>query len=291
MQFRRLLPAALLLSLTVACGTDGTDDSSTDGPSPMVEAPDVLVVGHRGAMDEGPENTVPGFEQGVESNVDMVEVDVQLSADGVPFLFHDDTPKRTTDVDEIFPDRVDDPITSFTWDELQQLDAGASFGGGYAGTRIPSLDDVALTVGPEVGVDIELKSPENSPGLEQVVADALETDAWAPLVENDLVIVSSFDTDATRAFHDLAPEVPVWPIIDQVPDQEWVESVVDHATGIKTGYKNLTPEVVDWADEAGLGIWVHTVNDITKLADLVDMGVLAIVTDSPWLIAPALGHS
>src|SRR5699024_9339752 len=133
----------------------------------MVVAPDVRLVGHRGAKDEAPENTVPGFEQAVESGVDMVEVDVQLSADGVPFLFHDDTPDRTTDVDEVFPDRTDDPITSFTWEELQQLDAGSSFGEGFAGTSIPSLDDVALTVAPDVGVDIELKAPENSPGLEQ----------------------------------------------------------------------------------------------------------------------------
>jgi len=290
MQLRRLLPAALLLSLTAACGTEGTDGTSPE-QSPMVDAPDVLIVGHRGAKDEAPENTVPGFEQAVESGVDMVEVDVQLSADGVPFLFHDDTPDRTTDVDEVFPDRADDPITSFTWEELQQLDAGSSFGEGFAGTPIPSLDDVALAVGPDVGVDIELKAPENSPGLEQAVADALETDTWAALVQSDLVIVSSFDTDATRTFHDHSPEVPVWPIIDQVPDQDWVEAMTDHATGIKTGYRNLTPEIAGWAEDAGLGVWVHTVNDITKLAELVEMGVSAIVTDSPWLIAPALGRS
>lgn len=293
-QFRYTVPTVLLLLAVAGCSSADPEESSgsagTEEYSPVVEAPEVTIVAHRGAPEDAPENTVPAFEEAVEAGADMVEVDVQLSADGVPFLFHDDTPERTTDVDEVFPDRVEDPITSFTWDELQQLDAGTWFRGGFEGTRIPSLDDVAAAVGPDVGVDIELKSPENSPGLVEAVVEALGTEAWADLVAGDLVIVSSFDIEATRAFSEQLPDVPAWPIIDQIPDQQWVDDVADHAAGIKADYRYLTAETYAYAEAADLPVWAWTVNNLTDLPELVDLGVTAIVTDAPWYVGRALGR-
>lgn len=293
-QFRYTVPTVLLLLAVAGCSSADPEDSSgstgTEEYSPMVEAPEVTIVGHRGAPEDAPENTVPAFEEAVEAGADMVEVDVQLSADGVPFLFHDDTPERTTNVDEVFPDRVEDPITSFTWDELQQLDAGTWFRGGFEGTTIPSLDDVAAAVGPDVGVDIELKSPENSPGLVEAVVEALGTEAWADLVAGDLVIVSSFDIEATRAFSEQLPDVPAWPIIDEIPDQQWVDDVADHAAGIKADYRYLTAETYAYAEAADLPVWAWTVNNLTDLPELVDLGVTAIVTDAPWYVGRALGR-
>ena len=84
-----------------------------------------ILIGHRGAAGTAPENTVAAFKDGRASGADFFEIDVQLSADGVPFLFHDNTPARTTNVEEVFPGRENDPITSFTWAELQQLDPAA----------------------------------------------------------------------------------------------------------------------------------------------------------------------
>lgn len=295
-QFRHVVPTAVLLAAVVACSGSGSQSpaNSADTPepeySPVVEAPEVTIIAHRGAPQDAPENTVPAFEAALETGADLVEVDVQLSADGVPFLFHDDTPERTTDVAEVFPDRVEDPITSFTWEELQQLDAGTWFQEGFEGTTIPHLDDVAATVGPDVGVDIELKSPENSPGLVDAVVEALDTDVWADLVTNELVVVSSFDTDATRTFYEQLPDVPAWPIIGEIPDQAWVDGVADYAAGIKADARYLTPEAYAFAEAADLPVWAWTVNNLNDLPDLVEMGVTAIVTDSPWLVGRAMGR-
>ncbi len=256
----------------------------------MAEAPETTIIAHRGASQDAPENTVPAFDAAVEAGADLVEVDVQLSADGVPFLFHDDTPERTTDVAGVFPDRIDDPITSFTWEELQQLDAGAWFSPEFEGTSIPALDEVAETVGPDLGVDIEMKSPENSPGLAEAVAEALGTEVWAELVADDLVVVSSFDTEATRAFHEALPDVPVWPIIGEIPDQAWVDGVADYATGIAADHQSLTPETYAYAEAADLPVFAWTVNYTNDLPDLVELGVAGIVTDAPAFIGGALGR-
>ncbi|HIZ34856.1 MAG TPA: hypothetical protein H9815_03680 [Candidatus Ruania gallistercoris] len=292
-RFRHVVPAAILLAAAVGCSSTGTEDASTTPEpeySPLVEAPETVIIAHRGSPQEAPENTVPAFEAAVEAGADLVEVDVQLSADGVPFLFHDETPERTTDVAEVFPDRVEDPITSFTWEELQQLDAGAWFSAAFEGTAIPGLDEVAETVGPDVGVDIEMKSPETSPGLAEAVAEALGTEAWSDLVDNDLVVVSSFDTDAARTFHEALPEVPAWPIIGEIPDQAWVDGVTDYAAGIKADHRYLTPETYAYAEAADLPVWAWTVNNLNDLPDLVEMGVTAVITDDPWYVGRALGR-
>ena len=105
------------------------------------EAP--ILIGHRGAAGIAPENTLAAFKAGSQAGVDFVELDVQLSRDGVPFIFHDETPARTTNVEKVFPGRANDPITSFTWKELRRLDAGSYFAAKYAGERIPHFDEVA----------------------------------------------------------------------------------------------------------------------------------------------------
>ncbi|CDR01880.1 unnamed protein product [Oncorhynchus mykiss] len=67
------------------------------------------------------------FERAVEAGVDGFETDVTISADGVPFVMHDLTLQRTTNVEEVFPNRTHTPAALFTWSDVQQLNAGAWF--------------------------------------------------------------------------------------------------------------------------------------------------------------------
>ncbi|AWO99708.1 putative glycerophosphodiester phosphodiesterase domain-containing protein 5-like [Scophthalmus maximus] len=90
------------------------------GPAPAL-------IGHRGAPMLAPENTLMSFEKAVEAGSDGLETDVTISLDGVPFLMHDRTLRRTTDVRQVFPNRTDAPAAMFTWSELQSLNAGAWF--------------------------------------------------------------------------------------------------------------------------------------------------------------------
>ncbi|XP_077050043.1 glycerophosphodiester phosphodiesterase domain-containing protein 5 isoform X1 [Siphateles boraxobius] len=95
-------------------------EEGTLGPAPTL-------IGHRGAPMLAPENTQMSFEKAVEVGGEGLETDVTISYDGVPFLMHDSTLRRTTNVHEVFPNRTDDPAAMFTWAELEMLSAGSWF--------------------------------------------------------------------------------------------------------------------------------------------------------------------
>ncbi|XP_031429340.1 glycerophosphodiester phosphodiesterase domain-containing protein 5 isoform X2 [Clupea harengus] len=95
-------------------------EEGTLGPAPTL-------IGHRGAPMLAPENTQLSFERAVEAGGDGLETDVTISYDGVPFLMHDRTLRRTTNVREVFPNRTDMMAAMFTWAELEMLDAGSWF--------------------------------------------------------------------------------------------------------------------------------------------------------------------
>ncbi|XP_056140214.1 glycerophosphodiester phosphodiesterase domain-containing protein 5-like [Lampris incognitus] len=90
------------------------------GPAPTL-------IGHRGAPMLAPENTLMSFEKAVEAGSDGLETDVTISYDGVPFLMHDRTLRRTTNIREVFPNRTDSLAAMFTWGELESLNAGSWF--------------------------------------------------------------------------------------------------------------------------------------------------------------------
>ncbi|XP_072551432.1 glycerophosphodiester phosphodiesterase domain-containing protein 5 isoform X1 [Salminus brasiliensis] len=114
-------------------------EEGTLGPAP-------ILIGHRGAPMLAPENTQLSFQKAVESGGEGLETDVAISYDGVPFLMHDSTLRRTTNVREVFPNRTNTPAAMFTWAELEMLSAGAWFLGrdpfGTASTL--NLDERAL---------------------------------------------------------------------------------------------------------------------------------------------------
>ncbi|XP_070684706.1 glycerophosphodiester phosphodiesterase domain-containing protein 5 isoform X2 [Pempheris klunzingeri] len=94
-------------------------------PATLKQRPDVI--GHQGAPMLAPENTLWSFQRALQMNVTGLEADVAISVDGVPFLMHDRTLQRTTDVEKVFPDRQTDNASRFNWTDLQQLNAGRWF--------------------------------------------------------------------------------------------------------------------------------------------------------------------
>nr|XP_020455957.1 glycerophosphodiester phosphodiesterase domain-containing protein 5 isoform X2 [Monopterus albus] len=94
-------------------------------PTTLKPRPDVI--GHQGAPMLAPENTMWSFQRALQMNVTGLETDVAISVDGVPFLMHDHTLWRTTDVEKVFPDRQLVETSFFNWTDLQQLNAGQWF--------------------------------------------------------------------------------------------------------------------------------------------------------------------
>jgi glycerophosphoryl diester phosphodiesterase len=138
-----------------------------------VTAPARLIhlVAHRGNAREYPENTIPAFASALSMGLRFLELDVHLSADGVPIVIHDHRLQRTTgQTGTVFELRAQ---------QLQQIDAHEPqrFGERFRGTRIPLLADaLALLEGrPEVTLFVEIKRASLAHfGHDQVISRVLE---------------------------------------------------------------------------------------------------------------------
>ncbi|MBP3037390.1 hypothetical protein J2M53_14165 [Arthrobacter sp. zg-ZUI100] len=247
-----------------------------------------LVVGHRGNSGLAPENTAAAFASALAAGADMIETDVRLSADGELFLFHDGTGRRTTNIAEVFPDRADDPITSFTAAQLRRLDAGSRFGEQFRGEPILFFSELPAAVDFSLGINLEIKAPAESPGVEQALAAALAGEAdWKRLAQQQPIAVSSFDPASVRAFHEAAPDVAVFQLADGIPDQallagaRWLQGVV-------ANHLSLTAESAAAVRALDLGLWAYTVNGAEYMERALELGLDAVITDFPGTLVERL---
>ena len=157
----------------------------------LFERPGVFILGHRGCSEFFPENTMAAFEDcAKDPDVDGVELDVQLTADGYLVVAHDETLARTAGVDRY--------IDQMTWKEIKDLDVGSFKDPSFADQRVPLLDDVLGTFGNRFVYDIELKVRTKGPNKKLCFA-VWDTVCAHSLQEN--VMVSSFSPFALRRFN------------------------------------------------------------------------------------------
>ncbi len=233
-----------------------------------------LNIAHRGASAIAPPNTLAAFRRAAQLGADGVELDVHLSADGVPVVIHDFTVDATTDG----TGRVGEmPLAA-----LKELDAGSRFDPAFAGERIPTLEEVFTEVGGRLLINVELKSmPGNDyPGLEAAVA--------ALIRRHDLtaqVLVSSFNPFALRRFRREMPEVPIGFLYETAPLSRAarlaaaVVGLRPHA--VHPWWGMITPQTVRRAHARGRRVVAWTVDDPAAMARLAEWGVDAIITNHP----------
>ncbi|MDB6145072.1 MAG: glpQ [Pseudomonas sp.] len=179
-----LLTSALLLSQTVLAA-----EPPGKALAAKIGVPWPAVIAHRGASFDAPEETIPAYALARDLGADYLEMDIQRTRDGVLIALHDDTLGRTTNIAQVFPDRVKDPISTFTLAELKQLDAGSWFNTAhpekarpsYVGLKILSLEevmDVADAGDNKPGLYIETKVPKQFPGVEEDLQKLLLKRGW-----------------------------------------------------------------------------------------------------------------
>ncbi len=228
-----------------------------------------LIVAHRGASGEAPENTFAAFQRAIEQGADAIECDVHLSADGVPVVLHDHALDRTTDLRGLVRER--------TWEELSRADAGSWFGVPFRGERIPRLDDLLAWCRGRIPLSIELKNgPIFYPGLERLIVDRVRESEML-----DQVSVISFDHPALLRLRALERRLATGAL--------YAARLVD-GPGIAraTGVQALLPHVafvdramVEEAHRAGIAVSVWTVNQSDDVSLALSAGVDAVATDFP----------
>jgi glycerophosphoryl diester phosphodiesterase len=212
------------------------------------------VIAHRGASAYAPENTVPAFTLAAEQGADFVEFDLQLTKDRQIVCLHDNSLERTTDVEEVFPDRYRPPaaagqpkrwmLDDFTLDELRKLDAGAWFDAKFRGTRIPTFGETIAALRGRSGLFIELKTPERYPGIEEMIlaelrAKGLDKPGADPKTP---VLLQSFTVSSLEILRKLGTALPVHFLIGARDAAPWLTA--EGLAKIKAFATGLSPEKV-----------------------------------------------
>jgi len=215
----------------------------------------MLIIGHRGAAALAPENTLAALAKGLAC-ADAVEVDVRLTADGVPVVIHDATLERTTNGAGRVGDR--------TVEELRSLDAGD-------GERIPTLDEVLALVKGKSLLLVELKEPE---AAEPALAAIRESG-------HRNVLVVSFHPEAlsrSRAEH---KTVKTGLIIRNAGEEPVARAVSIGAAALLPRFDAASHDLVGAAHRAGLSVFVWTLASHEEYRRAAAIGADGVATNDP----------
>ena len=273
------------------------------------------LVAHRGASAYAPEHTLAAYQLAIEMGADYVEQDLAVTKDGVLICLHDASLERTTNVEELFPDRVSTQTiegntrkawlaNDFTLAEIKRLDAGSWFDKKFAGEKIPTFDEAIAAIRGKAGIFPELKTPEIYAGrkinFEDMVAAALDknglrgpkADAKTP------VILQTFGQETARNLAKMKIGVPVVWLIEYENRPKTAEQVRAWK-GIVQGFgptKRIVlenPDFVKWAHADGMTVtpytfrasdtWRTPFKDVSEeMAHyLYKLNVDAVFTDNP----------
>jgi len=236
-----------------------------------------LVLGHRGASREAPENTLAAFRLAMEQGADGVELDVWRCRSGEVVVFHDADCRRIAGA----PLR----ITRARWDELRELDVGLHKGEKFRGERIPLLEQVFEAL-PSALVNVELKSPGLGRGDPRLAWDVARLIAARGAA--DRVVVSSFDPVLLGFFRLAAPRIPTGMLFEA--EQRWrlvadVAAPALWATALHPESALVTPERVRGWKQRGYALNVWTVDAPGEVDRLCGLGVDGLITNVPAEVA------
>jgi len=229
------------------------------------------VVAHRGWSGRAPENTLAAFALTLtDPRIRWVELDVQLSKDGVPVVIHDFTLKRTTGR----TGRVRD----YAWRELSEMDAGSWFSPAFAGERIPSLEQVLQLIGGRKMLNIELKTAIGLyPGLEEAVTGLVRQCGLA-----DRTVITSFDHYAVMRARSAAPEIRAGIIVAGLPTMVREQMRFAGADFLSMEFLYASKWFVRDMIDSGVQMMVWTVNEPKAIRRALDMHPeLMICTNHP----------
>jgi glycerophosphoryl diester phosphodiesterase len=229
----------------------------------------ILVVGHACAAGEAPANTLAGVRACLDAGAEAMEIDVQISGDGVPVLMHDTTVDRTTN--------LSGPVSAFTAAELAGADAGE-------GEPVPTLQNVLDLVGGRLAVFCELKS---TPGdlrrddrlVEAVlsVIDGAGARGWSA--------IHSFEPRIVERARRLGPRISagiISPAVDGARLERLLSGAIRRgAQAVSIEHRCIDGDLVVAARRRQLTVWAWTADGEEDWQRLAEAGVAGIITNQP----------
>lgn len=237
------------------------------------------IIAHRGASFDAPENTLPAIRLAWDQGADAVEVDVHLSRDGQVAVIHDANTRKTAGFNR--------RVCNQTWAELQKLDAGSWKHRKWAGTCIPTLDQVLATVPKGKRLFVEVKCGDD---FIKAAASSLKNRSAKELV------VIGFSLPTMQKIKATFPELEVCWIVEfkrnlrtarwsPKPSDAIAQARAAGLDGIDAGANGpITSEFVRHTKAEGLNVYIWTVDSVRLARRLIAAGVDGITTNRPgWL--------
>ncbi|CAH1222603.1 Glycerophosphodiester phosphodiesterase [Paenibacillus plantiphilus] len=227
---------------------------------------------HRGASGLAPENTLAAVREALAFPfVQWIELDVQLSSDGIPVVIHDDRVNRTTN--------AAGRVVDYTAAQMYAFDAGSWFDKQFAGEGVPTLEQVIEAAKGRCRLNIELKTYSGLyPMLEQRVVELV----YEHGLQHDAVI-TSFDTGALRRVRQLSEEIETGLIVDKMSPHKALDELRQLEAGfLSLGYRSVSSKLMELMREAGITVMAWTVDDIADMQRLAAIDpTIVICTNYP----------
>lgn len=265
------------------------------------------IIAHRGGGKDAPENTIAAFELGAQHGYTMFECDVKFSKDKELFLLHDATLDRTTDTSGLAQEK--------SWQELEDVDAGAWYSVDYQGEKLAHFSDViSYILDQRFRLNIEVKP---NPGeayetgreialyLQRTLRQQIDyfverfftedvrsffSELHESLIQTpepyclkNQFFISSFEPEALRGVKESVPQIPRALLLETWPkDQSKLWALLDDldCRGVITHYEMMTPEFVEECHQTGRFVMVYTVNEMSQIMHFLNMGVDSVISDN-----------
>ena len=235
-----------------------------------------LVTFHRGDCSVAPENTIPAFRSAILKGGDRIELDVQMTKDGVAMVTHDANLKRCTGKNA--------KIYDLTYEEVEQLDAGSWFSSRFAGTKIPTLEEVLQLCQGRIGLNVEIKPDTSTPTLEAETIRLLRQYGF----DGTNCVITSQSYETLHKVKQLAPDIPTGYILALGAGNYYDLPDVDFFSMENTF---ITAGMVNQLHLRGKTVSAWTIVRETDASHMLELGVDDLITDKPDMVQALLAQN
>ena len=225
---------------------------------------------HRGLSFSMPENSMPALAAALAAGAHEIEIDLWLSADGVPVVCHDPDLNRVAGVDMI--------VSKSSWEDIKEIDLGSHKGKEWSGIKIPRFEDVIAIADGSFGMNIHIKDPGKNGELVKMVGNMLKEHCLS-----DCAYIGG-EADVLEAAISLAPEITRACLVNQNQPDELVKAALKYNCGVVQFFPNFTPSHIALMKEMEIICNLFYSDDYEQASNYVQQGVDVILTNVAQLL-------
>jgi glycerophosphoryl diester phosphodiesterase len=226
--------------------------------------PDLIVIGHRGAMGHALENTIESVEKAIDLKVDGIEIDVFKSKSGELIVYHDPSLSRLSNSNAF--------IEQISLDSIKKIEL-------IGGLSIPTLNEVIDIIPEKIFLNIELKGENTAYETNKIIIKYLSESN----LTSSKFIISSFRWDELKKFRNINKDVPIAILVDSLYKIDNAIKLAKeiNAVALNPNNKFITKKIVKKIQSNNIKVYPYTINTPKNIKRMKSIGVDAIITDYP----------